>query len=65
MVAAAVVLALGAVVPQALADKPATGQAKAGVGVADATWNVGSNAGQYGTSRDVGGVAQLLVGTRA
>jgi hypothetical protein len=30
-------------------------QVRAGVGVADATWNVGAGAGQYGTSRDVGG----------
>jgi len=30
-------------------------QAKAGVAVADATWNVGSQAGQYATERDVGG----------
>ena len=47
------------ILPPALADKPvAAGQAKAGVGVADATWNVGSNAGQYGTDRDVGGELQ-------
>jgi hypothetical protein len=46
------------VVPPALADGPATGQARAGVGVADATWNVGSNAGQYASDRDVGGEAQ-------
>src|SRR3954447_9210373 len=46
------------VAPRALADKPVTGQAYAGVGVADATWNVGSNAGQYGTDRDVSGELQ-------
>src|SRR6059058_1561065 len=32
-----------------------SGRAMAGVGVADATWNVGSQAGQYASDRDVGG----------
>src|SRR5438067_6587299 len=49
----------GLVMPAAaMAEKPVRkggGSARAGVGIADATWNVGSGAGQYATDRDVGG----------
>jgi hypothetical protein len=59
IVAVLVVVGCAALVtPSALADKPAAGQARAGVGVADATWNVGSNAGQYASDRDVSGELQ-------
>src|SRR5437762_7897662 len=58
LVALVVVGCSALILPPALADKPSAGQAKAGVGVADATWNVGSNAGQYGTDRDVAGELQ-------
>src|SRR5205807_9997393 len=56
-------LAAVAAVPPALAAlpgaKPTTGPgAMAGVGVADATWNVGSNAGQYASDRDLSGELQ-------
>ena len=57
----AVLVTLGCaalVVPPALAKKPDPNQARAGVGVADATWNVGSNAGQYASDRDVSGELQ-------
>ena len=56
LLAAAVLVPLLGVVP-ALAAKPGPsgGQALAGVAVADATWNVGSGAGQYASDRDVSG----------
>src|SRR5207249_4451510 len=59
LVTALVVVASAALaLPYARAETQATpGIARAGVGVADATWNVGSQAGQYASDRDVGGEA--------
>ncbi|MDQ1437949.1 MAG: hypothetical protein QOK43_1578 [Acidimicrobiaceae bacterium] len=54
---AALLLGLLATVTGASAENPAS-HVRAGVGVADATWNVGSGAGQYASTRDVGGEAQ-------
>jgi hypothetical protein len=53
----ALLLGLTSAIPGASAADPAVpdGVVKAGVGVADATWNVGSSSGQYADSRDVGG----------